>query len=284
MLEVPIEGRPNHLNVGHGNGVVTVAILSTSSFDATTVDAITVCFGEADGATQRDCTPRGTARTADVNDDGLLDMRFEFDRGETGIDVGDATACLNGSTTSGQPIEGCSPTTTSYTPAAEPAVGADAFGNRRTGAEILLRRVNALHAWVRWGVWVFAVGGALWVLKVVFITLNDAMGRDVDSLPVPVLYLSAVLLMAVGATAVGIALLRRFPWWVQLVGAFAAVVALFVLYSVLDGVLKPAFEGVGPSWLHEELGILATGFVCLVGGATLARRIARQGGTALQPS
>lgn len=129
---------------------------------------------------------------------------------------------------------------------------------------------------MRWGVWVFAVGGALWVLKVAFITLNDLMGRDVDAMPVPVLYLSAVLLMAVGATAVGIAMLRRFPWWAQLLGAVAAVVALFVLYTVLDAGLKSGFEGVAPSWLHEELGILATGAICFVVGLLLARAIARQ--------
>jgi hypothetical protein len=129
---------------------------------------------------------------------------------------------------------------------------------------------------MRWGVWVFAVGGALWVLKVVVIALNDLTGRATDSMPVPVFYLSAVLLMAVGATAVGIALLRRFPWWAQLLGAVAAVVALFVLYTVLDEILKSTFEGVGPSWLHEELGILATGAICLVGGLLLARTISRQ--------
>jgi hypothetical protein len=129
---------------------------------------------------------------------------------------------------------------------------------------------------MRWGVWVFAAGGALWILKVASITLNDLIDRNVDSMPAPVLYLSAVLLMAVGATAVGIAILRDFPWWVQLLGAVAAVVALFVLYTVLDAALKSAFEGVGPSWLHEELGILATGSICLVGGLLLARGISRQ--------
>ena len=129
---------------------------------------------------------------------------------------------------------------------------------------------------MRWGVWVFTLGGALWVLKVAFITLNDAMGRATDALPVPVLYLSAILLMAIGATAVGIAVLRRFPWWTQVLGALAAVVALWALYLVLDGLLKPAFEGVGPSWLHEELGILATGAICLVGGVLLGRRIAEE--------
>ena len=127
---------------------------------------------------------------------------------------------------------------------------------------------------MRWGLWVFAAGGALWVLKVAFITLNDLMGRDTDAMPVPVLYLAAVLAMAVGATAVGIALLRRFPSWAQLLGALVAVVALWALYVVLDGILKPTFEGVGPSWLHEELGIVATGAICLIGGVLLARRIA----------
>jgi len=135
---------------------------------------------------------------------------------------------------------------------------------------------NALRTWMRWGAWVFAVGGALWVLKVACITLNDLLGRDFDALPVPVLYLSAVNLMTVGATAVGIALLRRFAWWVQLVGAVAAVVALFLLYTVLDEAFKSAFEGVRPSWLYEELGILATGAICLVGGVLLARRVNRQ--------
>ncbi len=128
---------------------------------------------------------------------------------------------------------------------------------------------------MRWGVWVFALGGALWVLKVIFIALNDVLGRATDALPVPIFYLSAVLLMAVGATAVGIALLRRFAWWAQLLGAVAAVIALWALYTVLDGILKPTFEGVGPSWLHEELGILATGAICLVVGVFLARTTAR---------
>lgn len=139
--------------------------------------------------------------------------------------------------------------------------------------------LGVLRTWMRWGLWVFALGGALWVLKVVFITLNDATGRATDALPVPVLYVAAVLLMVVGATAVGIALLRRFPWWAQLLGAVAAIVALLAFYTVLDGILKPAFEGVGPSWLHEEVGILVTGAIALVIGVVLARRVAEDSRT-----
>jgi hypothetical protein len=134
--------------------------------------------------------------------------------------------------------------------------------------------VNALHKWMRWGVWLFAVGGALWVLKFVLITLNDAMGRNVDSFPVPVFYVGAVVLMVLGSTAVGIAVVRNYAWWVQLLGAIAGLIGLFLLYTVLDAVLKAAFGDVGPSWLKDELGIVATGAVCLVGGVLLARRIA----------
>jgi hypothetical protein len=128
---------------------------------------------------------------------------------------------------------------------------------------------------MRWGLWLFAAGGALWVLKVVVITLNDLTGRDTDSMPVPVLYLSAVFAMAIGVTAVGIAVLRRSPWWAQVLGAVVAFFALFVLYTVLDETLKAAFDGVGPSWLHEELGILTTGAICLVVGVSLARAVSR---------
>ena len=122
----------------------------------------------------------------------------------------------------------------------------------------------------------FALGGALWVLKVAVIALNDAIGRDVDSLPVPVLYLGAILLMVVGSTAVGIALVRNAPWWLQLVAAVAGVVGLFLLYTLLDGVLKAAFGDAGPSWLKDELGIVATGAVCLVGGVLLGRSVAAE--------
>ena len=134
--------------------------------------------------------------------------------------------------------------------------------------------MSALRTWSRWGVWVFAVGGALWVLKVAVIALNDAIGRDIDAFPVPVFYLAAILLMVVGSTAVGIALVRNAPWWVQVLAALAGVIGLFLLYTLLDAVLKGAFGDAGPSWLADELGIVSTGAVCLVGGVLLARSLA----------
>jgi hypothetical protein len=134
--------------------------------------------------------------------------------------------------------------------------------------------LRALRTWTRWGVWVFAAGGALWVIKVAVIALNDALDRDVDSFPVPVFYLGAILLMVVGSTAVGIALARSWPWWAQVLAAVGGVIGLFLLYALLDAVLKAAFGDAGPSWLADELGIVATGAVCLVGGVLLGRSMA----------
>jgi hypothetical protein len=122
-------------------------------------------------------------------------------------------------------------------------------------------------------VWGFALGGALWVLKVTLITANHLLGRDVDASGVPVLYVAAVALLALGATAVGAALARRRPWWAQLLAAAAALPALILVYSALDAVLKALLGDVGPSWLADELGIVATGALCLSGGVLLGRAV-----------
>jgi len=133
--------------------------------------------------------------------------------------------------------------------------------------------VTALRTWMRWGIWVFALGGALWVLKVTLITANHLSGRDVDSFGVPVLYVAAVILLAIGATAVGAALVRRYPRWAQVLAAVVAIPVLIFLYQAIDAVLKGLFGDVGPWWLPEELGIVATGALCLVGGVLLGRAV-----------
>jgi hypothetical protein len=135
--------------------------------------------------------------------------------------------------------------------------------------------LNALHTWARWGVWIFALGGALWVLKVAVIALNDALDRDTDAFPVPVFYLGAVLLLVVGSTGTAMALVRSSRWWVQMLAGAAGIIGVFLLYSVLDGALKAAVGDAGPSWLEDELGIVATGMVALVVGVVLAQRMSR---------
>ena len=137
--------------------------------------------------------------------------------------------------------------------------------------------MTALRGWRRWGVWVFALGGALWVVKVTLIAANDLLGRDTDASGVPVLYVAAVALLALGVTAVGAALARRYPWWAQLLAAAAALPALILVYSAIDAVLKAIFGDVGPSWLADELGIVATGALCLAGGVLLGRAVGLPG-------
>ena len=88
-------------------GVTPVAILS-NSFDATTIDPRSVCFGDAENPSQRDCTEaHGKGHLEDVDGDGDLDLVLHFDTTATGIDRGDTQACLTGKTFDGTPIQGC---------------------------------------------------------------------------------------------------------------------------------------------------------------------------------
>jgi probable HAF family extracellular repeat protein len=110
VTRVTIDIRPgsttNPINLV-SKGVVPVAILTTDSFDATTVDPASVCFGDAEDSNQRDCSEsHGTGHIEDVNGDGRPDLLLHFDTRETGIDAGDTTAALTGKTLSGTSIEG----------------------------------------------------------------------------------------------------------------------------------------------------------------------------------
>jgi len=91
---------PNSINP-RSNGVIPVAILTTDTFDATTVDPTTVLFG-----------PTGTEAAAvrsaleDVDGDGDIDMILHFNTQVTGIQCGDTSASLTGKTFNGQVIDG----------------------------------------------------------------------------------------------------------------------------------------------------------------------------------
>ena len=111
VVSVHIDIKPgsaqNPINL-RSHGLIPVAILSTPTFDARTVVATSVCFGDAGNASQRDCTEaHGKRHVADVNGDGRLDLLFHFEVKETGIDPGDTTACLTGTTREGVDVEGC---------------------------------------------------------------------------------------------------------------------------------------------------------------------------------
>lgn len=78
-----------------------MAILSTSSFDATTVDPTTVHFG----ATGTEATSVHSS-IEDVDGDGTPDLVLQFKTKDTGIQCGMTSASLTGNTTGGQPIRG----------------------------------------------------------------------------------------------------------------------------------------------------------------------------------
>jgi uncharacterized delta-60 repeat protein len=89
-------------------GVIPVAVVSTATFDAATVDPSTVCFGDRENPGERDCTEaHGRGHAQDVNGDGKLDLVLHYEVRESGIDPGDQTACLNATTFAGASIEGC---------------------------------------------------------------------------------------------------------------------------------------------------------------------------------
>ena len=100
VIDIKPGSLPNSINV-KSNGVIPVAILSTSTFDATTVNPLSVRFGPG-GA--KEVHKRG--HLEDVNHDGLLDMVLHFSTKSSGIKAGDTSAILVGETKGGMSIMG----------------------------------------------------------------------------------------------------------------------------------------------------------------------------------
>jgi hypothetical protein len=97
-IDIDLGNDANTVNV-RANGNIPVAILTTATFDALQVDALTVVFGPEE-ATET----HGFAHVEDVDDDGDPDLLFHFKVKETGLACGDTEATLSGQTFDGREV------------------------------------------------------------------------------------------------------------------------------------------------------------------------------------
>ena len=107
FLPVTIDIKPGEANNTvnlKSNGTVLVAILSSASFGATTVDPATVTLAGASVATQGRGIPMTTV--ADLNRDGRLDLLLHFRTQDLQLAPTSTEAVLKGTTFSGQRIRG----------------------------------------------------------------------------------------------------------------------------------------------------------------------------------
>lgn len=99
-LDIKPGGFPNSINL-KSNGVIPVAVLTTPTFNAASIDVGTVRFG----STGTEAAPKQSA-LEDVDRDGDLDRVFHFKLQDTAIQCRDTRATLTGQTVSGGAIAG----------------------------------------------------------------------------------------------------------------------------------------------------------------------------------
>ena len=94
---------PNSINLG-SSGSVPVAILSTATFDATTVDPVTVTLASAPVKLKGKGTPMASFQ--DVNGDSRLDLVVHVDTQAFVLNASDTEAVLEGQISGGMAIRG----------------------------------------------------------------------------------------------------------------------------------------------------------------------------------
>jgi len=99
-VDIQVQGRV----CNQGNGVIPVYLLSTPTFDATTVDHTTVRLGDASESRVNKKTGVVQRQERDVNRDRLTDLVFQFRFKDTGLECDPEVLPLSGETFDGRPI------------------------------------------------------------------------------------------------------------------------------------------------------------------------------------
>lgn len=97
---------PNSINCNNPQQVITVAVVTSESFDATDVDHTTVTF---EGGTETHVSTReneARRHEEDVDSDGDMDLVLHFRLGETDLACASTEGTLTGETFDGRAIEG----------------------------------------------------------------------------------------------------------------------------------------------------------------------------------
>lgn len=157
---------PNTINP-KSKGVISVAILTTNDFDATTVDPLSIKFGP-NGALEF----HGKGHIEDVDGDGDIDMVLHFNTQMTGIQYGDTKASLSGKTIGGQAITGMDAI---QTVGVIPKESAEVQASLPEGYALFQNHPNPFNP---------STTIKFTILKSSFVTLKvfDLIGREVSSL------------------------------------------------------------------------------------------------------
>jgi beta-glucanase (GH16 family) len=99
-VDIDVQGRI----CNQGNGVIPVALLTTDTFDATTVDHTTVTLGDAHETHTVGKTSEPKRHEEDADGDGDIDLVFHFRFEDTGLGCDPLSTPFNGLTFDGQPI------------------------------------------------------------------------------------------------------------------------------------------------------------------------------------
>jgi hypothetical protein len=92
---------PNNINPA-SKGAIRVAILTTDTFDAATVDPLSVRFARNDARASHG----RRSHIEDVDEDGDLELVLRLRTRHSGILCGDTSASISGETLDGQAIHG----------------------------------------------------------------------------------------------------------------------------------------------------------------------------------